>query len=260
MRKQKKFLILILAPFFIGIMLFVFSFFLNISEFNSTNFTQLQLVCALRNISICFFVISIIFFFCFIFFKTKYNKNNERIIGITNVLLLTISLGVSIISVITQYDVTEEYYNILNENNIIADSYKEFFPYYNKMVEVAAPEEINYSYGNYQLFSNRYIHVQNEYSTDVKSPLYDVEYFSSNNKTMMYQYYAEKNNHNNGIYHTESSIDYTEYVGQNYYEIRIVNDKSFYSFYVSDFDVISNDADELKKTALQQYKLVAGDI
>lgn len=256
MRKPKILFIQSIIFFVIGIVLLITSFFLNISEFDSNNFTQLQFICAFRIISICFITISIISFFSYIFYNLLNKKINKNAVQIVIIFSLIFSIIISIINIMTKYNVTEDYYNIINDENLICDNYEDYFPYYNKMTQFADIDEINYSYGNYQLFSNNYVHVQNGYTTEQESPLYDVEYFSSNNRLMLFQYTNEKNNRDNGKKCIDGSIEYIEYMDEDFFEIRIVSDKSFYSFYVYDFDIISNDIEELTKTAISQYKLM----
>lgn len=147
----------------------------------------------------------------------------------------------------------------------IDDEYKVYFPYYDNLYEYVGTE-FNYTYSKCEIPKAAHIHIQN-FSWHENDMLYDVEYFETEDNWLIYQYSLQKNvpviygegtlAYPEGVTKTVGDMEYLIYQYENYYEIRIINDISYFSIVLRDFDnMIEINEYEFTELAMQQYELV----
>lgn len=147
----------------------------------------------------------------------------------------------------------------------IDDEYKVYFPYYDNLYEYVGTE-FNYIYSRCEISNAIHIHIQNFswYENDV---LYDVEYFETNDNSLINQYSLQKSApivyednslaYPGGVTKSINDMEYLIHQYENYYEIRIVNESSYFSIVLKDFDkMIEVSEAEFTEVAMQQYELV----
>ena len=119
----------------------------------------------------------------------------------------------------------------------INPEYKQFFPYYDDFYEYVGAE-FNYSYSRCEIPRAVYVHIQN-FSWYEDDALYDVEYFETTDRTLLDQYDLQKGVpvyfdnetivYPEGVTKAIGDIEYLIHQHKNYYEIRIINEKSYFS-------------------------------
>lgn len=243
----------------ISVILFFVSFFLGISEYNTIKFdiwfTQLKAVLPLRYCSYYILFVSFLLIVLRLIKRGKavnYFHNRKVLCGVIIAFLIGL-LSTALVPYLSYEE--DAYTNLSSVKDEPSSEYKDFFPYYDTMNDLSKVNATFCKYSEYQVFSNKYIHIQNSTDPidgDEISPLYDVEYFSSDSKIMMEQYALEKPGFADSETHHLNDISYTVYQTDDYVEIRIIDDDSFYSFSVTDFYAV-DDVSDLEKVSIEQY-------
>lgn len=251
MRKNKSLLFASLISFFAGGSIFFVSFMLNLSSFTSFS-SNLKIILPLRFTSYCLVAFSVIFFVVFFLLK---NTVKSKKICIYLLVVELISIVISISVPLFNFSSYEYGYDMFEENHSIDKRYNEYFPYYDKMTELNnGNEDVIYLYEEYNIFGTTYIHIQNTMDLGYTAPLYDIEFFRTNDKLLLLQFNSEKTSFDENVYiQNYNGIDYQLSKNSNSYEIRINNDNMLYLFYVSDFDYVSNDLADLINKAVDEY-------
>ena len=196
------------------------------------------------------------------------NGKKFWILFMSGLLTVALSLGLTIC---ISYDtaIFDEHYadiTLSDEEAIKIDSeYKAYFPFYDDLYETVGTE-FNYTYSRCEIPDAVHIHIQNSswYENDI---FYDVEYFETEENSLINQYSLQKgvpvfysetpHVYPEGVAKTIDGIDYLIYQYDNYYEIRVINETSFFSIVLSDFKkMITISEAEFTDLAMQQYELV----
>lgn len=150
----------------------------------------------------------------------------------------------------------------------INPEYKQFFPYYDDFYEYVGAE-FNYSYSRCEISQAVYVHIQN-FSWYEDDALYDVEYFETTDRTLLDQYDLQKGVpvyfdnetivYPEGVTKTIGDIEYLIHQHKNYYEIRIINEKSYFSMVFKEFnEMLELDETAFTEMAMKQYELMQND-
>lgn len=150
----------------------------------------------------------------------------------------------------------------------VAPEYKRFFPYYDDFYEYVGAE-FNYSYSRCEIPQAVYVHIQN-FSWYENDALYDVEYFETDDNQLLYQFsfqkgvpvYFENENivYPEGLTKTIDGIEYLIHQHENYYEIRIINDTTYFSIVLKDFnEMLELDETAFTEMAMKQYEIMQND-
>ncbi len=196
------------------------------------------------------------------------NGKKFWILFMSGLLTVALSLGLTIC---ISYDtaIFDEHYadiTLSDEEAIKIDNeYKAYFPFYDDLYETVGTE-FNYTYSRCEIPDAVHIHIQNSswYENDI---FYDVEYFETEENSLINQYSLQKgvpvfysetpHVYPEGVAKTIDGIDYLIYQYDNYYEIRVINETSFFSIVLSDFEkMITISEAEFTDLAMQQYELV----
>lgn len=184
-------------------------------------------------------------------------------------LIITITVIISTIFISYETAIFDEHrtdYSLSDEESIRIDpKYKEYFPYYDLLYENVGTE-FNYRYYRCEIPQAVHIHIQN-FSWYENDMLYDAEYFKSNNNSLFLQYSAQKNipvifTEETQVYPkgTTKTLENTEYIiyqYNNYFEIRILDNNSFFSIVIKDFnEMLKIDENAFTDLAIKQYKLI----
>lgn len=196
------------------------------------------------------------------------NGKKYWMLFITGILTVAISIGVTI-CISYETAIFDEHYadiTLSDEEAIKIDNeYKAYFPFYDDLYEFVGTE-FHYTYTRCEIPNAVHIHIQNFswYENDV---FYDAEYFETEEISLIYQYSLQKGVpvvysetpqvYPEGIAKTIDGIDYLIYQYENYYEIRIVDETSYFSIVLSNFEeMITVSETEFTDLAMQQYELV----
>ena len=187
---------------------------------------------------------------------------------ILGLLSVALSLGLTIC---ISYDtaIFDEHYadiTLSDEEAIKIDNeYKVYFPFYDDLYK-SVGTDFHYTYTRCEIPDAVHIHIQN-FSWYENNVIYDVEYFETEKSSLINQYSLQKGEpvvysetpyvHPEGIVKTIDGIDYFIYQHDNYYEIRIVNETSYFSIVLQVFDhMVELSEAEFTDLAMQQYELV----
>ena len=118
-------------------------------------------------------------------------------------------------------------------------------------------DDVIYLFENYKVFSTEYTHIQNFVDLRYAKPLYDVEYFCSNDNLLMNRFNSE-----NAV--LDKKVKEDSYKGITYqlvkdddiYQIRIKEKNVIYIFSISDYDDLSIDFNTILDNAFVQYKML----
>lgn len=218
---------------------------------------------------VCVFL-TVIFSTAFVIVIKKDVTNGKRfwILFVIGIVISGVAIGKTI-SVSYKTAIFDEHYadvTLSDEDAIkINPEYKQFFPYYDKFYEYVG-DEFYFSYSRCDIPQATYIHIQN-FSWYEDDALYDVEYFETDDISLLGQYNLQKTVpvffegetlvHLEGVTKTINDIEYLIYQHEAYYEIRIKNDKSYYSIVFKNFDeMIELDETTFTETAMKQYELI----
>lgn len=215
-------------------------------------------------------VLSIVFVIIFIFFLKKGVTNSGEFwfLFVIGIVVSSVAIGITISTSYKTAIFDEHYADITlsgEEAILISPEYKHFFPYYDDFYQYVGTE-FNYSYSRCEIPQAVYIHIQN-FSLYENDTVYDVEYFETDNINLLGQYNLQKTVpgilvdetiiHPKGITKTIDNIEYMIYHHENYYEIRIMEDKSCYSIVMKNFDkMIKLDEATFTETAIKQYAII----
>lgn len=196
------------------------------------------------------------------------NGKKFWILFMSGLLTVALSLGLTIC---ISYDtaIFDEHYadiTLSDEEAIKIDNeYKAYFPFYDDLYETVGTE-FNYTYSRCEIPDAVHIHIQNSswYENDI---FYDVEYFETEENSLINQYSLQKgvpvfysetpHVYPEGVAKTIDGIDYFIYQYDNYYEIRIVNETSYYSIVLQEYNhMVELSEAEFTDLAMQQYELV----
>ncbi len=196
------------------------------------------------------------------------NRKKFWILFVLGILTATVSVALTVFISYNTAIFDEHYANIMlsNKDSVkIDDEYKVYFPFYDNLYEYVGTE-FNYTYSRCEIPEAVHIHIQNFswYENDV---LYDVEYFETEETSLINQYSLQKGVpvvygetpfvYPKGIEKTICDIEYFVYQYDNYYEIRIVDEISFFSIVLTEFDqMVELGEAEFTELAIQQYELV----
>lgn len=218
-------------------------------------------------------VLTVAFAIALVIVLKKDVTNGKRfwILFVIGIVISGVAIGTTI-PVSYETAVFDEHYadiTLSDEEAIKMDSeYKQFFPYYDDFYEYVGTE-FNYSYSRCEIPQAVYIHIQN-FSWYEDDALYDVEYFETDDNSLLGQYNLQKIVpgffegetlvYPEGVTKTIGDIEYLIYQHETYYEIRIINDKSYYSIVFKDFnEMVELDEAAFTETALKQYELMQSD-
>ncbi|MBR5203235.1 MAG: MerR family transcriptional regulator [Clostridia bacterium] len=196
------------------------------------------------------------------------NSRNFWILFIVGLLIVAISFGLTI-CISYETAIFDECYadiTLSDEEAIKIDNeYKVYFPFYDALYEYVGTE-FNYTYSRCEIPDAVHIHIQNFswYEDDV---LYDVEYFETKDNLLLNQYSLQKGApviygedsiaYPEGVTKTKNGMEYLIHQYENYYEIRIVDEISYFSIVLRNFDkMVKISEEEFTDLALQQYELV----
>ena len=196
------------------------------------------------------------------------NSRNFWILFIVGLLIVAISFGLTI-CISYETAIFDECYadiTLSDEEAIKIDNeYKVYFPFYDALYEYVGTE-FNYTYSRCEIPDAVHIHIQNFswYEDDV---LYDVEYFETKDNLLLNQYSLQKGApviygedsiaYPEGVTKTKNGMEYLIHQYENYYEIRIIDEISYFSIVLRDFDkMVKISEEEFTDLALQQYELV----
>lgn len=196
------------------------------------------------------------------------NGKKFWILFMSGLLTVALSLGLTIC---ISYDtaIFDEHYadiTLSDEEAIKIDNeYKVYFPFYDALYEYVGTE-FNYTYSRCEIPDAVHIHIQNFswYEDDV---LYDAEYFETKDNLLLNQYSLQKGApviygedsiaYPEGVTKTKNGVEYLIHQYENYYEIRIIDEISYFSIVLRDFDkMVKIGEEEFTDLALQQYELV----
>ena len=196
------------------------------------------------------------------------NSRNFWILFIVGLLIVAISIGLTTCISYETAIFDECYADIIlsDEEAIKIDNeYKVYFPFYDALYEYVGTE-FNYTYSRCEIPDAVHIHIQNFswYEDDV---LYDTEYFETKDNLLLNQYSLQKGApvihdedsiaYPEGVTKTKNGVDYLIHQYENYYEIRIIDEISYFSIVLRDFDkMVKISEEEFTDLALQQYELV----
>jgi len=147
----------------------------------------------------------------------------------------------------------------------IDNEYKVYFPFYDALYEYVGTE-FNYTYSRCEIPDAVHIHIQN-FSWHEDDVLYDAEYFETKDNLLLNQYSLQKGApviygedsiaYPEGVTKTKNGVEYLIHQYENYYEIRIIDEISYFSIVLRDFDkMVKIGEEEFTDLALQQYELV----
>lgn len=256
MKNVNKYILPLL--YLLSFTLFIISFVLCISEFNTIKlyaaFTQIKFILPIRYSSYLIFIISSLYC-CYNIFIYKHILRENIKSAIVKIIagISIISLLLTILIPLFSYNQHEEYNDIFGNEKYVSDEYVKFFPCNEKIINNSKSNETIYSYGEYKIFSSKYVHIQNSSADMENSAVYDVEFFSSNDKVMMFQYLSEKLTGNNRVVCKSGNLTYTLVEEDDCTEIIIKDENVYFSLYVSDFDDVISNKDELVNIAINQY-------
>lgn len=196
------------------------------------------------------------------------NSRNFWILFIVGLLIVAISFGLTT-CISYETAIFDECYadiTLSDEEAIKIDNeYKVYFPFYDALYEYVGTE-FNYTYSRCEIPDAVHIHIQNFswYEDDV---LYDTEYFETKDNLLINQYSLQKGAsviygedsiaYPEGVTKTKNGVQYLIHQYENYYEIRIIDEISYFSIVLKDFDeMIEIGEEEFTDLALQQYELV----
>ena len=196
------------------------------------------------------------------------NSRNFWILFIVGLLIVAISIGLTT-CISYETAIFDECYadiTLSDEEAIKIDNeYKVYFPFYDALYEYVGTE-FNYTYSRCEIPDAVHIHIQNFswYEDDV---LYDVEYFETKDNLLLNQYSLQKGApviygedsiaYPEGVTKTKNGMEYLIHQYENYYEIRIIDEISYFSIVLRDFDkMVKISEEEFTDLALQQYELV----
>lgn len=196
------------------------------------------------------------------------NGKSFWMLYIIGLLIVAIAICSTILTSYENAIFDEKHANIMlsDEDAIkIDDEYKVYFPYYDKLYEYVGTE-FNYAYSRCEISNAVHIHIQNFswYENDV---FYDVEYFETKNNSLINQYSLQKSApivykdnslaYPGGVTKSINDMEYLIHQYENFYEIRIVDETSYFSIVLKDFDkMIEVSETEFTEVALQQYDLI----
>lgn len=271
MKYQVTLGITILILLILTIIAAVLPYSLVISEYSMGEFCELQYIPFIKSLFAVFAVFTVAFSVAFvlsIISKKTYFINSKKYI-VTFMLSIVLIVAVSCTTVFFSYKtvVIDKYHDdIMNETvpTELETKYSPYFPYYADFTRFA-DNAVYYSYSRYAISDAEYIHVQN-YTTNESNVLYDTEYFFSENEGLLNQYSLQKIYPivytGAGIVRPQETVnvyentEYLLYLATDYYEIRIVNENSYFSIVAKNLGkMMSYNEDMFVKTALAQYAL-----
>ena len=256
MNKSTKILISSLITFTVSVCIFAFSVTLNISDIADLD-SKLVAILPVRNLSYCLFAFSIGLFVVYFLSKKAAEVKTKRVI---TALIAIFSIGVltAVSAPLVDYSSVEYSYDLFEDSHSIKKEYKKYFPYYDDMAKVSkSSDDVIYLFENYKVFSTEYTHIQNFVDLRYAKPLYDVEYFCSNDNLLMNRFNSE-----NAV--LDKKVKEDSYKGITYqlvkdddiYQIRIKEKNVIYIFSISDYDDLSIDFNTILDNAFVQYKML----
>lgn len=217
--------------------------------------------------------LTILFAIALIIVLKKEVTNGKRFwfLFVIGIMISGVAIGTTISASYQTAVFDEHYADIMldDEEAIKIDSeYKQFFPYYDDFYEYVGTD-FNYTYSRCEIPQAVYIHIQN-FSWYEDDALYDVEYFETDDSSLLGQYNLQKVVpgffegetlvYPEGVTKTICDVEYLIYQHETYYEIRIINNKSYYSIVFKDFnEMIELDEAAFTETAIQQYEIMQND-
>lgn len=261
--------VLLIFTFIVG----VSRYGLVLSEYSFIGVSELHYLPVIQMLFPICAVLTAVFAIAFVISLKKDATNGKRfwILFVIGIIISGIVIGATICVSYETAIFDEHYADIMleDEEAIKIDSeYKQFFPYYNDLLEYVGAD-FNYVYSRCEIPQAVYIHIQNFswYENDV---FYDVEYFETDDNGLIGQYKLQKTVpgffddetlvYPEGVTKTIDNMQYLIYQHKNYYEIRIVNDNSYFSIVFKDFnEMIEIDEATFTETAMKQYELMQSD-
>ena len=259
--KNKKLIILDIVCFAIAIILFFISCFLNISNIGADAMdnaeTQLPLVVATRIVSYLFFGAFVVLV---IITAGKRKGTKAALSAIVVTIVLAIAVSVTVYSQASKTEYSQSSWDT-DYTGTIAAEYQQYYPYYSKMEQYAGDGYFQYSYTSSQVFRTKYVYIESLSKAKASLPSYDVEYFETGSGSLMTQFTITKTNVND--VNASKKDDITYYIcndKENVHEIVIVDDHSYYSYKLTDFDVIEQYNEEsFVNNALEIYSKIVSN-
>lgn len=242
-----------------------------LAEYGSmVGFSELHHLPVIQALTPVCLILTVAFSISLIIVHRKGVDNGKSFLMLYIIGLLIVAIAICS-TILTSYEnaiFDEKHANIMlsDEDAIkIDDEYKVYFPYYDKLYEYVGTE-FNYTYSRCEISNAVHIHIQNFswYENDV---FYDVEYFETKNNSLINQYSLQKSApivykdnslaYPGGVTKSINDMEYLIHQYENFYEIRIVDETSYFSIVLKDFDkMIEVSETEFTEVALQQYDLI----
>lgn len=237
---------------------------------NMIEFSELHHLPVIQALTPVCLILTVAFAIGFIFVYKKGVENGKAfwILYIVGILIVIIAICSTIFISYEKaiFDERRADIEFSNEEAIkIDDEYKKYFPYYDDIYEYVGVE-FNYFYSRCEISDAVHIHIQNFswYENDV---LYDVEYFETKDNLLINQYSMQKGvpviynggslAYPGGVTKTINDMEYLIHQYENYYEIRIIDEVSYFSIVLKEFDEMKEVSEsEFTEIAMKQYELI----
>lgn len=245
MKKSKISLFVSILIFFLGLILLVLSFVLNIGNaqyvlFSMSPFSNLRTIYILRFIFVSCLIFSIILFAASIISIVKKRELTIKFILPLVILFLLSSAGITG-SVMLNYKSNSVYGDYILKNG----AYNNIFPYYDEMTNQSSGKAVYSSIEENSIYSSRYVCLQSSVEIEEDNLLYDVDYFESENNILLGQFAVENSFQEYDLIKKGNygACSYCIYNNDYSYSVIFENDNSFFSMYLMNFNTINNDTD-----------------
>lgn len=170
----------------VGIVLFFISFSQSFSSAELTlidNLNGLCLIYILRCILACFVLLGVLCLVYIVILKIKKCQSNSRIV----ISIIMVFVALSIVSIVLP-SVNYSSDTQVGENVVV--KYKDMFPYYDSMKN-RADDSFYLTFERDEIFSTKYLELQNFCDEGDTTVIYDVKCCKSKNKLIFWQFVAE---------------------------------------------------------------------